>query len=228
MRKETSPSVGLEASHAVARSLYGWRAASYELQLVPYEFIRCIAVEHLQLRPGECVLDLGSGTGMSLPLLYEAVGPAGRIVAVDQCPEMLDIARSRVQHEGWGNVELLCAAVEDALLPRHCDAALLHFTHDILQSPKALDYVLKHLQPGARLVATGLKWTAPGLVPCNLMVGLHMAQSVTNYEGLNAPWQLLLDRIGHMDVDSLMMGTVFVARGMFVGKSLQRRSGETH
>lgn len=220
MRKEPSrPSPGQEAT----RTLYGWRASSYELQLAPYEFIRRMAVAHLRLRPGDCALDLGCGTGMSFPLLHAAVGTAGRVVAVDLSPEMLAQARSRVQHECWSNVELICAAVEDAPLPREADAAFFHFAHDILQSPPALDHVLQHLRPGARIVATGLKWTAPGLAPLNLMVGLHMAQSVTNYEGLATPWQPLLDRGIALELDTLMMGTVFVARGVFVRAPVRRR-----
>lgn len=201
--------------HAATRTLYGWRASAYELQLAPYEFIRRMAVEYLQLRRGECVLDLGCGTGLSLPLLRDAVGPAGRVVAVDLSPDMLDVARQRVRREGWSNVELACAAVEDALLPRDADAALLHFTHDILQSPPALDRLLQHLRPGARIVATGLKWTAPELAPWNLMVGLNMAQSVTHYENLAHPWQALLDRGVPLEVESLMMGTIFVAHGAY-------------
>ncbi len=210
MRKETSrPAPGHEAT----RTLYGWRATSYELQLAPYEFIRRMAVDRLQLRSGDCVLDLGCGTGMSLPLLHAAVGPAGRVLAVDLSPEMLELARSRVRREGWRNVELLCAAVEEAPLPRLADAAFFHFTHDILQSPPALDHVLAHLRPGARIVATGLKWAASGLAPWNLLVGLHMAQSVTNYHGLAAPWQPLLERGVPLEVDTLMMGTIYVAHG---------------
>lgn len=220
MHKETRPSPGHEAT----RTLYGWRATSYELQLAPYEFIRRMAVAQLQLRCGDCVLDLGCGTGMSLPLLREAVGPAGRVVAVDLSPDMLSLARSRVQREGWTNVELHCGPVEDAALPRRADAAFFHFTHDILQSPAALDHVLRHLRPGARVVATGLKWTAPGLAPMNLLVGLHMAQSVTHYAGLAAPWQPLQERGVPLEVDTLMMGTLFVARGSFLRAPLRPRS----
>lgn len=213
MRKETRPGEQPEDDHAAARALYGWRASSYELQLAPYEFIRRIAVDHLQLRPGDCVLDLGCGTGMSLPLLREAVGPGGRVVGVDQSSEMLALARLRLQRAGWGNVVLQCAAAEVALLPRQVDAVLLHFTHDILQSPVALDHLLRHLRPGARIAATGLKWTAPGLAPWNALVGLHMAQSVTHYEGLQAPWMPLQDRGLQLEVDTLVMGTIFVAHG---------------
>lgn len=224
MRKETRPGALQADSHATARTLYGWRASSYELQLAPYEFIRRMAVAHLQLRSGDCVLDLGCGTGMSLPLLQQAVGPAGRVVAVDQSPEMLALARSRAQQAQWRNVALQCCAAEEALLPRQADAALLHFTHDILQSPQALDHVLAHLRPGARIVATGLKWTAPGLAPWNLLVGLHMAQSVTRYEGLQAPWEPLLARGVTLEVDTLIMGTIFVAHGVRLHRPGQRRT----
>lgn len=223
MRKETRPGAPPEGGHAAARVLYGWRAGSYELQLAPYEFIRRIAVDHLQLRPGDCVLDLGCGTGMSLPLLREAVGPGGRVVGVDLSPEMLALARLRTQRAGWGNVVLQCASAEVALLPQKADAVLLHFTHDILQSPVALDHLLRHLRPGARVAATGLKWTAPGLAPWNALVGLHMAQSVTHYEGLQAPWMPLQERGVQMGVDTLVLGTIFVAHGIYPGRRPRRR-----
>lgn len=218
MPEETRPGPLPDDEHATARALYGWRAGSYELQLAPYEFIRRMAVEHLQLRPGQRVLDLGCGTGMSLPLLRAAVGPSGRVLGVDLSPEMLAQARQRVQRAGWGNVQLQCAAAEVALLPQLSDAVLLHFTHDILQSPQALAHLLRHLRPGARIVATGLKWTAPGLAPWNALVGMHMAQSVTHYEGLRAPWLPLAQHGAQLAVDMLVMGTIFVAHGTWPGR----------
>ena len=203
----------LSAGHDAARAMYRWRAFSYDLQLAPYEFIRRHAVERLQLQPGQCVLDLGCGTGMSLGLLQHAVGPQGRVMAVDQCPEMIALARSRVQLEGWDNVELICAEVEDAPLPEAADAAFFHLTHDILQSPQALDHVLHHLKPGARLAATGLKWTVPWLAPWNALVGMFAAQSITNFDRLAVPWQPLLDHGAELQVETVLMGTLYVASG---------------
>lgn len=209
MRDDSAHSAGHDAS----RAMYRWRALSYDLQLAPYEFIRRHAVERLQLLPGQCVLDLGCGTGMSLGLLQHAVGPKGRVVAVDQSPEMIALARSRVQLEGWDNVELICAAVEDAALPEQADAAFFHLVHDILQSPHAVEHVLNHLKPGARIAATGLKWTAPWLAPWNALVGLFAAQSITNFDHLAVPWQPLLDHGAELQVESVLMGTLYVASG---------------
>lgn len=206
------------AGHDAARTMYRLRAYSYDLQLAPYEFIRRHAVQRLQLHPGQCVLDLGCGTGMSLALLQQAVGPQGRVVAVDQCPEMVALARSRVRLEGWHNVELLCTEVETAPLPQ-ADAAFFHLVHDILQSPQAVAHVLSHLKPGARIVATGLKWTAPWLVPWNALVGMFAAQSITNFDRLATPWQPLLDQGVELEVETVLMGTIFVASGV-VGKGV--------
>lgn len=209
MRYDSAQSGG----HDAARAIYRTRAFSYDLQLVPYEFIRRHAVQRLQLQPGQCVLDLGCGTGMSLALLRQAVGPQGRVVAVDQCPEMIALARSRVKLEGWDNVELICAAVEEAELPRQADAAFFHLVHDILQSPQAVAHILSHLKPGARIAATGLKWTAPWLLPWNTLVGLFAAQSITNFDQLAAPWQPLVDQGVALEVETVLMGTIYVASG---------------
>lgn len=49
------------------------------------------------------------------------------------------------------------------------DAAPFHFAHDTLRRPEAMANVLRHLRPGARVVASGLKWAVPRLMwPVNL------------------------------------------------------------
>ncbi len=63
-----------------------------------------LVVEHLGLRPGDAVLDIGCGTGALLPDLVAAVGPHGRVVAVDLSTRMVRIARRRAAR--WPNVEV--------------------------------------------------------------------------------------------------------------------------
>lgn len=62
-----------------------------------------LAIEKLGLKPGDAVLDIGCGTGALIPALVEAVGPQGRVVAMDFSPRMVAIARKRVK---WPNVEV--------------------------------------------------------------------------------------------------------------------------
>ena len=71
------------------------------------------------------------------------------------------------------------------------DAALFHFTHDVLREDAALDNVLAHLKPGARVVATGLQWAPPWMWPTNGFVMAAALYSVTALESLARPWDKL-------------------------------------
>ena len=199
---------------AAALDMYRWRSGFYDLQLAPYEHIRAHAIARLELQPGDTVLDMGCGTGMSLAQLSEAVGPTGRVIAVDQCPEMVCKARERVERNHLNNVELVCSATQEARLPQDADAVLFHFTHDILQTPQALDHVLAHLKTGAAVAATGLKWTSPFYGPLNTLVWFNAVQSMTTMKGLDSPWTPLVDRGVALRVETMVMGTIFVASGV--------------
>lgn len=124
-----------EPDRSAALAQYRQRAGVYDRELAPFEPIRTEAIEHLHLRQGQAVLDVGCGTGLSLQLLHSRVGRHGRIVGVEQCPEMLEQARERVQGHHWDNVDLVQTPAASARIPVMADAALFHFTHDILREP---------------------------------------------------------------------------------------------
>ena len=203
-----------------ALAQYRARAGVYDLELALFEPIRRRAVEALALRPGQTVLDVGCGTGLSLPLLHAGVGEAGHIVGIEQSPEMIERARERVRGHGWRQVTLLCAPAEEAPIDGLADAALFHFTHDILQRPEAVANVLAHLRPGARVVASGLKWAESWRWPTNLLFVLPAAlRSVTSLQGLHAPWAGLAAGLPDLRVRSLLGGAVFLASGTFRGSA---------
>jgi arsenite methyltransferase len=64
------------------------------------------------LKPGETVLDLGSGTGFDCFLAARAVGPTGRVRGVDMTPEMLAKARANAAKAGTSNVEFRLGEIE--------------------------------------------------------------------------------------------------------------------
>jgi len=203
---------------AAALAQYRRRAGVYDYELALLEPIRHRAIRELGLHRGDVVLDVGCGTGLSFPLLMEGIGKSGRIVGIEQSPEMLDLARQRARQHGWRNVTLIGSPVESAEVAITADAALLHFTHDILQRPEALANVLRHLRPGARIVASGLKWAgAPWQWPTNLLVLPAALRSVTSLGGLEAPWAGLTAAVPNLRVQSLLMGGVFVASGTLLG-----------
>lgn len=214
MKPARRPRRGPDRSAALA--LYRRRAGVYDLELALFEPIRRQAIERLALRRGETVLDVGCGTGLSLALLREGVGATGRIIGIEQSPEMIAQARERVAQQRWRNVTLLCAPVECAAIPAPAHAALFHFTHDILRRREALAQVVAHLAPGARVVASGLKWTRGWAAPANLLVWPAALHSVTSLEGLHRPWSRLAAFAGPLDVQTALFGTVYIASGQLV------------
>lgn len=64
------------------------------------------------LKPGETVLDLGSGAGFDCFLASRSVGPTGRVVGVDMTPDMLAKARANAAKSGVSNVEFRLGEIE--------------------------------------------------------------------------------------------------------------------
>jgi SAM-dependent methyltransferase len=199
--------------HQTALAQYRRRASVYDAELALFEPVRRQSIARLGLKPGATVIDAGCGTGLSLRALRDAVGATGRVVGIEQCPEMLAQARECVARAGWRNVTLIEASVEDAPLTLQADAALFHFTHDILRAPAAVSNVMQALRPGADVVACGLKWAAPWAWPVNLFVWGAALHSVTSLDGLAEPWSLLRAPVAGLVVESTMAGAVFIAHG---------------
>ncbi len=70
-----------------------------------------------ELRPGEVVLDLGSGGGIDVLLSARRVGPTGKAYGLDMTDEMLALARENQQKAGATNVEFLKGEIENIPLP---------------------------------------------------------------------------------------------------------------
>jgi SAM-dependent methyltransferase len=216
MRLSSGPGRGPDLSAALAQ--YRGRAARYDLELLPFEPLRTDAIEVLAPAPGDTVLDVGCGTGLSFAPLKSRIGAAGRIIGIDPSPEMLALARERIAIHGWEHIDLLQASASDAALKGKAHAALFHFTHDVLRDPEALDHVVAHLRPGARVVASGLQWAPPWMLPTNLFVWAAALCSVTCMEGLEQPWTLLARRLQDFQIRHSMWTGSYLATGRVKGK----------
>jgi len=165
---------------------YTEQARSYNHKTSAFQHYRKAIVEALPVRRGQVVLDVGCGTGLCSGPLREKVGPQGRVVGIEESPEMAAVAREHIAAEGWPNVTVVRAPAEDAEIPVTADAALFCAVHDILQSPDALRNVLDSLRPGAWVAAGGGKWAAPAMMAVNLQARLLHAPYVRSFEGFPA------------------------------------------
>jgi ubiquinone/menaquinone biosynthesis C-methylase UbiE len=201
-------------NRSTALRQYRSRARIYDLELALFEPVRQRAIELLRLKKGDSVLDVGCGTGLSLTALEGLVGAEGSIIGIEQSPEMLERARTRATENNWTNIAFISASVEEAAIPREADAALFHFTHDIMRTPAAVANVVGHLKPGARVVAAGLKWAPIRTMPLNLFVWNAAMRSTSTLEGLARPWSNLEPLVADLQVEQMLGGTVYVASGI--------------
>lgn len=121
-------------------------------------------VAALELEPGSTVADIGAGTGYFNPHLSAAVGPEGRVIAVDIEQSLVDWMTERAEREGTANVEARLGATDDpGLQPGEADVVLLVDTYHHVGDRVAYFARLREaVPPGGRLVIVDFK---PGDLP---------------------------------------------------------------
>jgi SAM-dependent methyltransferase len=105
------------------------------------------------VHPGQTVLDLGSGPGVDSLLAARRVGPTGKVVGVDLCPEMVEKARCNASSLGLHNVEFLQAGIEKVPLPdASADVVISNGVFNLCpDKPAVLAEAFRVLRPGGRL-----------------------------------------------------------------------------
>jgi len=197
---------------AQALEKYRRAASGYDRRWARFsEPIRRRAIARLSLRPGDTVVDVACGTGLSFELLEEAVGPEGRLIGIDLSPDMLAVASDRAKARTWENVTLIEAPVEESRIPDGADAAAFVFTHDVMRTPAAVSNVIGSLKPGGKVVATGLKLGPPWALPLNTAVRAFSRVGVTTTEGLDQPWSHMAALVEDLHVKTMLFGYVYVA-----------------
>lgn len=119
-----------------------------------------------ELRPGDTVLDLGSGGGLDVLLSARRVGPDGYVYGIDASPDMIDLARAHASEAGADNVEFRQGYLEDLPLP---DAAVDVIISNCVftlstDKPRALAEAARVLRPGGRFGITDVL-AEPDLAP---------------------------------------------------------------
>jgi arsenite methyltransferase len=110
-------------------------------------------IDSLQIRPGDRIADIGSGSGYFVFALAKAVGPDGKVYAVDVDPAMNQLVAERAQKEGVANVEVILAKPDDPILPS-AGVDLIFSSNTYHHIDNRISYLAKlrnYLRPNGRI-----------------------------------------------------------------------------
>ncbi len=169
----------------------GWQGAGWlEREEREREERSDLLLRILALAPGSTVADVGAGTGYYARRIADAIGPAGKVYAVDVQPEMFSMLQAVAKQRQYGHITPLLSTTNDVKLPAaSVDVAIMVDVYHELEFPyEVLASVVRAVKPGGRVVFVEYRAEDP-LVPIKRLHKMSEAQIRREAEEHSLVWE---------------------------------------
>ena len=209
-------------SKDAVRDLYRERAGSYDIAANLYYLIgfreakyRKMAVSALRLKPGDTAIEIGCGTGLNFKYVLQVIGSVGQLVCVDLTDAMLEQAKSRIDKNGYKNIQLIQSDAANYAFPSNINGVFSTFALTLVPEYEAVIERASHaLSDGGTFVLLDFKkperWP---LWVVKLGVAITRPFGVSLDLAERKPWEVMKKFFSNVTVTEYYGGFVYIAVG---------------
>ncbi|MDF2628655.1 MAG: putative methyltransferase [Symbiobacteriaceae bacterium] len=152
------------------------------------------------IRPGETVVDLGSGAGFDAFLAARQVGDQGRVIGVDMTPEMLKKARQNARSSGFTNVEFRLGEIEHLpVADQTVDVIISNCVINLSpEKPAVFREAFRVLKPGGRVAVSDMVTSVK--LPPDVLADVAMYTGCIAGAASVAELEAMLAEVGFVDI----------------------------
>ncbi len=204
------------------RDLYRERAGNYDITANLYYLIgfreakyRKMAISTLCLKPGDTAVEIGCGTGLNFQYILQSIGKTGQLVGVDLTDAMLGKAKSRVEKNGWKNIQLVQNDAAQYTFPSDVKGIYSTFALTLVPEYEAVIERASHALAGdGRFVVLDFKkperWPL-WIIKFGVAIGKPFGISLDLAE--RKPWKVMKKYFRNVTVTEIFGGFVYIAVG---------------
>ncbi len=173
------------------------------------------AIDSLELKKGEIVIDLACGAGINFSPLEEIVGIEGKIVGVDITKKMLDLAKKKIKENNWKNIELIQCDAAQYTHPEQVDGIVCTFSmYSIPDYKSAIQCCAENLKSGRNLSIFDVKLMKGFMKIANPILFFVTRNIGGSYEKLGRkPWKEMEKYFDNIHITEDFFGLLYYAVG---------------